>query len=271
MLRNVLFYLFTHFSIGLIFTIIFIDRKKIGSLYFRVTTFVACVLLCFALLARPFGDIEVMALLNQVEPVQLTYLLFIFCVIFLVIFNFLYPKIYKHILLTILLLGFLAVAFSSIVIAQQSDAKIVEFLLFVINAIASTLLLGSVLGSMITGHWYLVQHNLSLVPLKKSSLIYLISVFLRIVFLFITIFVFFIIDRKLIVELLVKFDINGYIFWGRFLFGLIIPLIFGFMIWGAVKIRSTQSATGILYATIVFILIGEAFARFLFFFTGLSL
>jgi hypothetical protein len=59
----------------------------------------------------------------------------------------------------------------------------------------------------------------------------------------------------------VSFD--SIFFMARVTIGLVIPLIFGFMIWGTVKIRSTQSATGILYATIIMVLIGEAFAQFL--------
>jgi hypothetical protein len=61
---------------------------------------------------------------------------------------------------------------------------------------------------------------------------------------------------------------QNYLFWGRVGIGLVLPLIFGSMIWNSVKIRSTQSATGILYATVVVVLIGETFARVLFQISG---
>jgi hypothetical protein len=51
--------------------------------------------------------------------------------------------------------------------------------------------------------------------------------------------------------------------WTRFLLGLIIPASFLYLIWGTVRIRSTQSATGILYVTTAMILIGELLAAYL--------
>jgi hypothetical protein len=49
----------------------------------------------------------------------------------------------------------------------------------------------------------------------------------------------------------------------RILFGLILPLALSWMIWQTVKIRSTQSATGILYVAVVFILFGEFLSRYI--------
>jgi len=48
------------------------------------------------------------------------------------------------------------------------------------------------------------------------------------------------------------------------------PLALVYFIWDTVKIRSTQSATGILYIAVFLVLIGETFSRFLFLFTSIS-
>ena len=46
-------------------------------------------------------------------------------------------------------------------------------------------------------------------------------------------------------------------------FGLLLPLVFSWMVIQCVKIESNQSATGILYAAVVLVLIGEMIGNFL--------
>jgi heme/copper-type cytochrome/quinol oxidase subunit 2 len=57
----------------------------------------------------------------------------------------------------------------------------------------------------------------------------------------------------------------------RWLVGLIAPLIFGMMAYSAAKIRSTQSATGILYVAAVCTILGELVGVLLARQTGLPL
>ena len=45
--------------------------------------------------------------------------------------------------------------------------------------------------------------------------------------------------------------------------GLVLPTVFAIMAWQCVKLRSTQSATGILFFMSVFVLIGELTSRYL--------
>jgi hypothetical protein len=54
----------------------------------------------------------------------------------------------------------------------------------------------------------------------------------------------------------------------RILWGLLAPLVLGFMVKKTVSIRSTQSATGILYAVCVLVLLGEGAALFMIFNLG---
>ncbi|RMF61589.1 MAG: hypothetical protein D6743_13310, partial [Calditrichaeota bacterium] len=105
--------------------------------------------------------------------------------------------------------------------------------------------------------------------LKNSTLIYLGSVIFRTLLMGLIFLLPAISYRRPPALLATQLDVYGYIFWGRVAFGLVVPLIFGFMVWSAAKIRSTQSATGILYATIVLVLLGETFARVLFLITGI--
>ena len=53
------------------------------------------------------------------------------------------------------------------------------------------------------------------------------------------------------------FSIDGIFFWQRLLFGLAGPAVLSYLTWETAKIRSTQSATGILYIAFALVLFGE--------------
>ncbi|MFQ5823877.1 MAG: hypothetical protein ACE5JB_07475 [bacterium] len=266
MLKSIFFSLFTHISIGLIFTILFISKEEIGKLYFRVTTLVAFTLLLTAIVAQTFGKINFLQLLafnetNQYTLERITFLLLILSIIFILLYNLF---LHRVILFIVLLLGIIAIAINALLYIETKGYNPFEKALFITNAISSTLILGSVLGAMITGHWYLVKHKLSLNPLKNTTLIYIFSVLFRIFVIVLTISIFWKMEKThILLNMIFSLTTDSLFLIGRVVIGLIIPLIFGIMIWGTVKIRSTQSATGILYATIILVLIGEAFAKFI--------
>ena len=267
MIQSIFFSLFVYLSIGLIFAILFISKEEIGRLYFIVTTLIALALICVALIANSFALIKFTQIfvfqateLNNFE--RFTYLLLILIIALLVIYNLIYPRMHKPILCIVFLLGILAIVNHVLAFSQTENYNPFVKGLHISNAIGSTLILGSVLGAMITGHWYLVKHKLSLKPLINGSKVYIFSVFLRIFIIIFTTFSFWKIDKsENLIKLSSGFTLEGIFFIARVTIGLIIPLIFGFMVWGTVKIRSTQSATGILYATFILVLIGEVFAN----------
>lgn len=277
MFKNVFFFLFTHFSVGLIFTILLISLNEIGKLFFRLTTWLACILILIAVASKPFGNIDLSYLdtVDQKDPVflqQLSYFFFIFSALFMIIYNLIHPRFHKQLLSIAFIAGILGISCYSLAVYKPLKKNFVEIALIVTNGVAATLILGSALGAMITGHWYLVKHKLSLSPLKSSSLVYIFSVFLRILLVASTMLLYWKVDLQTRpVELITDLNFDSYIFFCRVGFGLILPAIFGFMIWSSVKIRSTQSATGILYATIVLVLIGETFAKFLYFSVGIPM
>ena len=51
--------------------------------------------------------------------------------------------------------------------------------------------------------------------------------------------------------------------WQRVLFGLAGPAVLGWLTWETAKIRSTQSATGILYVDFFAVIVGEVLAKYL--------
>ena len=56
----------------------------------------------------------------------------------------------------------------------------------------------------------------------------------------------------------------------RVVFGLVVPLAAGVMTWRTARIRSLDSATGLLYIVAALVLAGEIAARTLFFLTGVA-
>ena len=54
------------------------------------------------------------------------------------------------------------------------------------------------------------------------------------------------------------FSIDGIFLWQRALFGLLGPAVLAYMTWETARLRSTQSATGILYVDFFMVIVGEA-------------
>ena len=58
-------------------------------------------------------------------------------------------------------------------------------------------------------------------------------------------------------------SLDGVFLWQRVLFGLLSPAILSYLVWQTAKIRSTQSATGILYVDFFTVVVGEVLAKYL--------
>jgi hypothetical protein len=121
-----------------------------------------------------------------------------------------------------------------------------------IGALSSAALLGSAISAMLMGHSYLIAPAMSLTPLYRLL-------------------------GALAVALAGRMLVDGWAFgWWisdhslaslegdaalllpvRWLVGLILPMVLCWMAWQTARIRSTQSATGILYVVVIFCFLGE--------------
>ena len=141
------------------------------------------------------------------------------------------------------------------------------FLLF--HAFCSGLVLGFGILAMMLGHWYLVTPKLSISPLKRYSSGYILLTVLTALELALTYFLF------------VGFGQTPATFRGshllheegifalfRVAWGILPPLGMSYWIWETVRMKSTQSATGILYAALVCTLLGEGMGLYLTLATG---
>jgi hypothetical protein len=140
---------------------------------------------------------------------------------------------------------------------------------FVWNAVLSSLLLGFSMAAMLLGHWYLVEPRLRIEELKRLSLVLIALIIIR--FCFGTYFAFSLVSGKSEMEVY-RFLLSGtpgIFILMRWVWGLLGPLILSYLIWGTVRIRSTQSATGILYVAVLFVLTGEILSQYLALFHGM--
>ena len=135
--------------------------------------------------------------------------------------------------------------------------------LHTVNAVTSAWLAGSILLAMVLGHFYLVLPRLSIAPLRSLFRFSLAGLAARIVL---------VAGAGLLwwtggdaaEALTVKVFLDRGVFvLQRVLFGLLIPAIFAWFTYKTIEMRSTQSATGILYVVVFSTLVGEALSVYL--------
>ena len=136
----------------------------------------------------------------------------------------------------------------------------------------SVLLLGAAASAMVLGHWYLVVLDLPIMALRRLTILLVVGLVVR------TLLVGWVLagpvhaayeDARAVAAGLWSPD--GVFVWMRLLFGLAGPLSLLWFIWKTVEIRSTQSATGILYVQLFLVLSGELLAKYLRVAAGLPL
>lgn len=126
------------------------------------------------------------------------------------------------------------------------------------SAIATGCVAGSVSLAMVLGHWYLTVPKLDVAHLARLNTVTVSSMVVSLALLAITCIVFAeplnAVERPLLGP------------WGLFYLGtriavgLLIPLLFAWMTAGSLRFHNTRSATGILYASTILVLIGTAAA-----------
>lgn len=141
-----------------------------------------------------------------------------------------------------------------------------------LHALSSALLMGSVILAMMLGHWYLVTPKLSITPLKRYSALYiLLTAWMAL--LIVSCFIICIHGHGDIAAnpFTYRIEQEAIFILFRVCWGLLVPLGLAYWIWETVKMKSTQSATGILYAAVVCTIMGEAMGLYLTLITGVPL
>ena len=162
-----------------------------------------------------------------------------------------------------------AVAGVAALVAQALSWSAVEMgpaaALTTASFLSSAALLGSSCTAMILGHWYLVLPSMDVGLLQSMVKLHIGSTVLRIAVVATVVGVALAtweapsgagFDRYVL-------SVEGIFLWQRVLFGLAGPAVLAWLTWETAKIRSTQSATGILYVDFFTVIVGEVLAKYL--------
>ncbi len=139
-------------------------------------------------------------------------------------------------------------------------------LLLMLNLMASLALSGIVLATLILGHWYLISPRLSFKPLVRGALLFFAAVCFRAAILGAILLVFggaAGLEGKLFLNRLLSWNEFGMFFLLRIFWGILGPLVLSILVYKTAAMQSNQSATGILYVALVFVLIGELITHYL--------
>ncbi|MCH8146747.1 MAG: hypothetical protein IH987_01975 [Planctomycetes bacterium] len=133
--------------------------------------------------------------------------------------------------------------------------------MLVLSELLGALLLGSITVSWLLGHAYLTATKMTIAPLRHFSRMTLWAVGLRIAFAVVSLTIAWQVSRDCGIDVWSRIWGSWLILSLRFGVGLIGVGAFAYMVADCVRLRSTQSATGILYFGSIFAYIGELAAR----------
>ena len=261
-LSSILFLFLTHLGVGIALTLLLISRAA-GVKFFRFNSGLAVMLLVIALALRP--ERAVLSVDAQGVALGALVVTTLALLIYWVTIGRLLAVLRPLLLWTAAGCGVLALVAQAIAVsaAVPTGLTIVSFL-------TSAALLGGTCTAMILGHWYLVLPSMDVSLLQSIVKFHIGSTVLRIVLVGTVVLLAVVsgeastgpsFDRYI-------FSLDGVFFWQRVLFGLCGPAVLAYLTWETAKIRSTQSATGILYVDFFAVTVGEVLAKYLLLSTG---
>ena len=258
-MTSVLFLFLTHLGIGIAFTLLLVGEGA-GIKFFRFNAGLASVLLLVALAFRPDTGGEVPS-----ESVALTALVVATGTLLL------YWASIGRALAGVrpLLLWATVIGGGVAMVAQGLGFGVGEMApspaLTAVSFLSSAALLGGASTAMILGHWYLVLPSMDVGLLQSMVKFHIGTVILRVAVVAVVVWVALETwhapsgagyDRYVM-------SLDGVFLWQRVLFGLGSPALLSYLTWETAKIRSTQSATGILYVDFFTVVVGEVLAKYL--------
>jgi len=264
-LSTVLFLFLAHLGAGIVFTLVLVSREA-GVKFFRFNSGLAAILLAVALAFRPTGADAI-----ATSSTALTAL--VVCEAAVLVYWATVGRMLASIrpALVAMAIGGGAVAIVAQALIASSDRGLPMQVLTVASFLSSAALLGGACTAMILGHWYLVIPSMQVRHLQSIVKVHIASMVVRVVVVAAAVFL------AIVTPLTPSpgqsglgssfrhyiLSSGGIFFWQRVLFGLAGPAILSYLTWETAKIRSTQSATGILYVDFFTIVVGEVLAKYL--------
>lgn len=260
-LSTVLFFFLAHLGVGIAFTLAFVHREA-GVKFFRFNSGLAAVLLIIALAFRfQFAAPSLSTLTRSDAALIFSAAITVF---YWATIGRVFTRARAAILAAAAGAGLIAIALQGLEISSGSSSPVVA--LTVLSFLTSALMLGGACTAMILGHWYLVIPSMEVSYLQSIVKGHIASMLLRMVV--VGAAVWFAIASYQADSGLPSFrhyimSVEGIFFWQRVLFGLAGPAVLSYLTWETAKIRSTQSATGILYVDFFTVVVGEVLAKYI--------
>jgi protein NrfD len=280
-LSTVLFLFLAHLGVGIVFTLTLVSRDA-GVKFFRFNAGLASVLLVIAL-AFGYNNTTSLADIGLAPspfdrlgngigavPVGLRGLdlqLLVLCTVAIVVYwatvGRSLAKIRPGILWFSVVTGTLAIVVEAHALTTMRSLP--TQILTVASFSSSAALLGGACTAMILGHWYLVIPSMQVSHLQSIVKVHIASMVVRVVVVAAAVFVAIATWQPGLGPSFRAYILSsrGIFFWQRVLFGLAGPAVLSYLTWETAKIRSTQSATGILYVDFFTVVVGEVLAKYL--------
>jgi protein NrfD len=258
-LSTVLFLFLAHLGVGIAIALAFVAREA-GVKFFRFNAGLAAILLAIAIAFRPAGDEA--RLSSQAALIALA-----IGEAALVVYWATVGRALASIRPALVAVGIGGGATAIVVqaLAIAADRALPMQVLTVASFLSSTLLLGGACTAMILGHWYLVIPSMQVSHLQSIVKVHIISMVVRVVVVGAAVFLAIATWQPGLGPSFRHYimSVAGIFFWQRVLFGLAGPAVLSYLTWETAKIRSTQSATGILYVDFFTVVVGEVLAKYL--------
>lgn len=144
------------------------------------------------------------------------------------------------------------------ILERTSDQERVEPAMRFADDATSALVVGSATTAMLMGHSYLIAPAMTMAPLMRLLAAGAVSVILRISLACIGLWGWTSLGGASTLDIEVVLWLTV-----RWAIGFIAPIVLGWMAWETARIRSTQSATGILYVVVILCFLGELMSMLL--------
>jgi protein NrfD len=263
-LSTVLFLFLAHLGVGIAFTLVFVSRDA-GVKFFRFNAGLAAILIAIAL-AFHYGRAN-QADLPPTLLAGLGVLVLDAAEVALVVYwatvGRMLAKIRPALVGVAVGGGLLAIVLQAL--ALTADRSLPMQVLTVASFLSSAALLGGACTAMILGHWYLILPSMQVSHLQSIVKIHIASMIVRVAVVGAAVFVAIAMWQPGLGPSFRHYitSVAGIFFWQRVLFGLAGPALLSYLTWETAKIRSTQSATGILYVDFFTVVVGEVLAKYL--------
>ncbi len=262
-IQEIVFLVFGQLAVGGVFLMALPTLETAGIGFFRTNGLVFLLTVILGIALFPLEWSEWSTVFFQFSLFGMIFFLFSAFILVLFVYNlrlwFRHPIHSRKLLFTASFLGAIAILLSAGYYLPQSSSWLRTFFLSAYFLVSSLLLGAGVLG-MLLGHSYLTRPDLSIVPLRELTKIFMILVFIEAGFSLLSLAVSASTPRLQNALSLKSFE--GLYLWIRLLIGICGPTILAPMIVQTVKDRATMSATGLLYVAMMMIIIGEIFSRF---------